>query len=133
MPTIEAGPNVLLADTVGAAGARCIIKRTLRKMQIQPSGGPETYIGWFVAHPWACTVGIEWTIESSARAWTRGNNSGDSDTLAREEANCARLRSHVETLMAAIGVAMDWPGLYPTYRLNGRGYYSLGDLWAAMK
>jgi hypothetical protein len=126
--------KVLSADTPEAAGARCIIKRTLRQMAL-PVGEPAEYVAWFVAHPWACTTGIERALQQSVRAYERN------DTV-REN----RYANQVVVLMGALGFRLDWPGLYPTFiynspkpenlpggRWGGGECYQLSHVWTLLE
>ncbi len=55
----------------------------------------------------------------SARAWEIGNNSGDSATLAAMTRRENRLAAEGAALLAPLGIACDWPGLYPSFKVNG--------------
>ena len=126
--------SILEADTPAAAGARTIIKRTLRKQRLPVSDDAEELAGYFMARPWACTAGIERALQNSARAYERG------DTTAEQ-----RYARQVETLMALLEVRLTWPGLYPTYiymlpkpakmppGLFAREVYDLGALWRLLR
>ncbi len=55
----------------------------------------------------------------AARAWERGNNSGDNATLDSENENCDRLRELGERILKIWGVAASYPGLYPVFTVPG--------------
>lgn len=57
--------------------------------------------------------GITQTFEDAARSWERGNNSGNSATMAAEDENCDRLRDRGERILKLWGVKTSYPGLYP--------------------
>jgi hypothetical protein len=60
----------------------------------------------------------------SAKAWEDGNNSGDPKFLAkmtREEIHQAR---NGERLLNPLGIKCDWPGLYPSFEVNGYHEYT---------
>ena len=63
-------------------------------------------------------------FEAAARAWERGNNSGDPRRLEYGEDQCDRLRAKAVKLITECwpGITVSWPGLYP--------YYS-GPNWSA--
>lgn len=72
-------------------------------------------------------------FEKAARAWERGNNSGDSERLAIEEKRCDHLRNEAETLLKPLGIVCDYPGLYPSFKVAGFDYYDcLGAISAAI-
>lgn len=62
-------------------------------------------------------------VNASAKAWERGSNSGNNATLAQ----CTREENDLATRAEALlsrhcpGVTMDWPGLYPCYKVPGKG------------
>lgn len=55
----------------------------------------------------------------AAKAWETGNNSGDGDKLALGEARCDRLRREAEALLRPLGIKCSYPGLYPSFTVNG--------------
>ncbi len=63
-------------------------------------------------------------FERAARAWTRGNNSGSSDTMKRMNALCERYRNEAEALLTPLGIVVDYPGLYPSFTVGGFSYHS---------
>jgi len=63
-------------------------------------------------------------FERAARAWVRGNNSGDSDVMRRCNKQCDDYRNKAEALLAPLGIAVDYPGLYPSFTVGGFGYHS---------
>lgn len=63
-------------------------------------------------------------FELAARAWTRGNNSGNNETMRRCNALCDQYRAQAEALLAPLGVAVDYPGLYPSFTVAGYSYHS---------
>jgi hypothetical protein len=60
----------------------------------------------------------------AASAWVRGNNSGNSETLTRCETQCDKYRRRAEALLAPLEIVTDYPGLYPSFTVNGRAEYS---------
>jgi hypothetical protein len=63
-------------------------------------------------------------FDSAARAWERGNNSGNNATMAACEARCETLRNEAEQLLKPLGIEVDYPGLYPSFTVNGFGYHT---------
>lgn len=55
----------------------------------------------------------------AANAWTRGSNSGDNLTVSRENARCQKLRDKAEALLAPLRIEVDYPGLYPSFKVKG--------------
>jgi len=73
-------------------------------------------------------------FKASASAWERANNCpGDTDYQRRYKAHCeAREQSQAdkgEALLAPFGIACDWPGLYPSFKVKG---YTVHDLRSAL-
>jgi hypothetical protein len=60
----------------------------------------------------------------AARAWERGNNSGNSVFKTRGEQQCERLRTEAESLISPLGITVDYPGLFPSFKVNGFGYHT---------
>jgi len=68
-------------------------------------------------------------INRAADAWERGNNSGNSEKLEKACKICDQLRSEAETILKEYGITTDYPGLYPTYKIeNGFTFYDLESL-----
>lgn len=63
-------------------------------------------------------------FELSAKAWEIGNNSGNPETLATMEKRHVRLASEGEAMLAPLGIKCDWPGLYPSFEINGHHEYA---------
>ena len=55
----------------------------------------------------------------AARAWVNGNNSGNMTAMKRGDRRCAKLRKEAEQLLAPFGIIVDYPGLYPSFTVNG--------------
>lgn len=60
----------------------------------------------------------------SAQAWERGNNSGDSAILAECEKEENRQAKNGETLLKPFEITVDWPGLHPSFKVNGFDEYA---------
>jgi hypothetical protein len=60
----------------------------------------------------------------SAKAWIRGNNSGNSKTLAECTREENRQAQNGEALLKPFGIETDWPGLYPSFKVNGFSEYT---------
>ena len=96
------------------AGHRVIIKRAMRREKISPATVPDLD-AWAKANPDAVArVLCQW-FDNAARAWTEGNNSGDSATYTRQRAQQERLHRQAESVLALWGVKVDYPGLYPCF------------------
>ncbi len=60
----------------------------------------------------------------SAKAWEDGNNSGDAEILAAQTRRERRLAREGEALLAPLGIKCSWPGLYPSFEVNGFHEYA---------
>ncbi len=63
-------------------------------------------------------------FERAAQAWTAGNNSGKNEALVRYENKCSEYRRKAEALLEPLGIEVDYPGLYPSFKVNGFEHYS---------
>lgn len=63
-------------------------------------------------------------FRASAAAWERGNNSGDPEVFRAQTARERRLAREGEAMLAPLGIKCDWPGLYPSFQVNGFHEYS---------
>jgi hypothetical protein len=73
-------------------------------------------------------------FKRAVSAWTRGNNSGNSEILTRCEAQSDRYREQAEALLKPLGIVTDYPGLYPSFMVKGRAEYSaLSAISAALE
>ncbi len=63
-------------------------------------------------------------FERAAQAWIRGNNSGNNDTMKRCNALCERYRNRAEALLTPLGIEVDYPGLYPSFKVAGFEHHS---------
>jgi hypothetical protein len=64
-------------------------------------------------------------FKRAANALVRGNNSGNGDTLNRCNDLCDRLRVDAEALLKPLGIEVDYPGLYPSFKVKGYTEYSV--------
>ena len=71
------------------------------------------------AKPDAVALVLENLAHESAQAWVRGNNSGDSETMRIAERESNRLGLAIERVMGLLSVSVNWPGLYPSFRVHG--------------
>lgn len=55
----------------------------------------------------------------SAKTWIRGNNSRNAETLKRCDALHIKHAENGEALLSPLGIKCDWPGLYPSFTVNG--------------
>lgn len=60
----------------------------------------------------------------SAKAWERGNNSGNPLTFERETARERSLARDGEAILRPLGITCDWPGLYPSFKAAGYHEYT---------
>jgi len=67
----------------------------------------------------------------AANSWVRGNNSGNSATNRKCVSQCERFRNRAEALLIPLGVAVDYPGLYPSFTVRGFSYHSTESAVAA--
>ena len=65
----------------------------------------------------------------SAKAWVEGNNSGNPETLELMTGIERDTAQKGEALLAPLGIKCDWPGLYPSFTVNG---YSEHDTESAV-
>ena len=73
-------------------------------------------------------------FQKAARAWERGNNSGDNDTLRRCNNQCDDYREKAEAILKPMGIETDYPGLYPSFMVRGGTYYTpLSAISAALE
>ncbi|MES2367362.1 MAG: hypothetical protein V4563_15910 [Pseudomonadota bacterium] len=64
-------------------------------------------------------------FERAARAWVRGNNSGNAAvTYPKCLKLCERYRNEAEALLTPLGIEIDYPGLYPSFTVAGYSYHS---------
>lgn len=117
----------LAQETRQNAGARALIKRCYRRWRKKgnaPHGLPAGDLeAWARANPMALLFSLKSKVSASKRAYVRGNDSRDAATL-REET--LRERNHAEdhdAVCALLGIVVDWPGLHPSYTVNGKGYH----------
>jgi len=64
-------------------------------------------------------------FDQAAKAWVRGNNSGNTDTLSSCQDKTDRLRAEGEALLKPFGIECDYPGLYPSFKVNGYDEHSI--------
>ena len=77
---------------------------------------------------------VERMFERAARQWVRGNNSGNPDTLKRCERKCDKLRRGAVSLLAPLHIEVDFPGLYPSFKVRGFDHHSaLSAISAALE
>lgn len=70
----------------------------------------------------------------AALAWERGNNSGNNEKLKRGYALCDKYRQEAIKLLAPLGIEVDFPGLYPSFKVNGFDHHhTLGAISAAIE
>lgn len=108
------------------SGARAIVERAARAVGVNLDRNTPTdeLKAWAKAHPAAVARSCRRWWEKSARAWARGNNSGDNAILAREEENHRLYANQAETVAAWCGITeIHYPGLYPCFRINGHNEY----------
>jgi len=69
-------------------------------------------------------------IEKGARAWERGNNSGSNEILTQQEAKSEKHYNDAEKLIKDVypNIEIDYPGLYPSFKINGAWFYTLESL-----
>jgi hypothetical protein len=63
-------------------------------------------------------------FQRAARAWERGNNSRDGAALERGNRQCDQMRAQAEELLKPFGIAVDYPGLYPSFTVAGYSYHT---------
>lgn len=63
-------------------------------------------------------------FDQAARAWSRGSGSGSNDKMKAANAKCQKLRDQAEALLAPLGIEVDYPGLYPSFKVKGFTEYS---------
>jgi len=68
---------------------------------------------------------VEKLFNRAANAWVRGNNSGDTKTMNRCNHLCGQLRRDAEALLKPLKIEVDYPGLYPSFKVNGFCEYTV--------
>jgi hypothetical protein len=58
-------------------------------------------------------------FERAAQAWVSGNNSGDNAYNKRAVVRCDKFRTEAEALLKPYGIEVDYPGLYPSFKVKG--------------
>lgn len=76
--------------------------------------------------------GVEKAFEKAVRRWAVGNNSGNPVTLERCLCECDTWRAVAEQVLVLFGAETDYPGLYPTFRIEGKTVY-FGSLTVALR
>jgi hypothetical protein len=108
------------------AGHRVIIKRALRSLGYNASDfTPENLDIWAKNNPQQLTAVLTTWFGAAAKAWERGNNSGDNETLHRCEAEMVRKREQAESVLSLFDIECDYPGLYPSFMYKGFAHHSL--------
>ena len=64
-------------------------------------------------------------FEKAAKAWETGNNSGNTERMTIYEKRCEDYRKLAEDLLAPFGITCDYPGLHPSFKVNGFGHHSV--------
>lgn len=67
----------------------------------------------------------EHLFNRAANAWINGNYSGDGAKLTRGEKQCDKLREQAEALLAPLKIEVDYPGLYPSFKVRGYEHHSV--------
>lgn len=60
----------------------------------------------------------------AALAWERGSNSGNTEGMKRGEKQCEACRARAELMLEPLGIAVDYPGLYPSFTVAGGSYHT---------
>ena len=67
-------------------------------------------------------------FDRAARAWERGNNSGDNAYMIRSKLNQNHLHRKAEKLLDPLGIDCSYPGLYPCFYFNEYQYHDLASV-----
>lgn len=82
---------------------------------------------------WLATL-ADVLFAQAANAWVRGNNSGDTKKNKKAVLLCRKLRDEAEALLSPLGIKVDYPGLYPTFKVRGfTEYTTLNAISAALE
>jgi len=122
------GAAILGGGDRAKAGARCIVKRSMRK--VARANGvpvpaaitrytPAELAAWALANPLPVLAACVAAMERAADHWIRGNNSGNSDAHAEGCRQCDWLREDATVVLALWEIVVDFPGLFPTYSRAG--------------
>lgn len=88
---------------------------------------------------------VEALFEAAAKAWENGNNGVDENgtpvdlklkgkNLAKQERLCVKFRKDAEKLLKPLRISVDYPGLYPSFNVNGADWYDVrGAVNAALR
>lgn len=61
----------------------------------------------------------------AALTWERGNNNASiPGYYAKCMKRCEKLRNEAEALLSPLGIKCDYPGLYPSFKVNGYDEHS---------
>jgi hypothetical protein len=63
-------------------------------------------------------------FKRAATAWTIGNNSGDAGVYDDFCKRCENYRNKAEDLLKPLGITVDYPGLFPSFTVDGFSYHS---------
>ena len=72
-------------------------------------------------------------FNKAAKAWVRGNNSGDNDILEQCDKLSDKHQNYAESLLSPYGITVDYPGLYPVYHYKNMDYYTVHELIEAIR
>jgi hypothetical protein len=119
---------------------RVLIKRILRSLgqQVDNDAKNQTLETMLFNVSHAVPVLVAKKIDSqwneAAKAWEDGNNSGNCRILERKEIECDEIRNAAIRVMETVfKVSVDFPGLYPSFMVNGFSEHStLGAIKAAL-
>lgn len=68
--------------------------------------------------------GADHWFRHAAWTWERGNNSGNNRIREECDALCENYRARAEKIMTLFDVQVDYPGLYPSFKVNGFDHHS---------
>lgn len=73
----------------------------------------------------------DFLFRCAAKAYERGNNSGDSEYMEKQYALCDKLRGKAEALLTPYGIEVDYPGLCPSFKVRGYDHYTTESAMSA--
>ena len=123
MTTVTAVEHWHNRDSQIGATARAQAKRTLARHAItidnRTRDNPAAIETILRANPKYAALSFIACVETAAKNWEIGNNSGDSRKLEESLRYCDRFQNAAEVVAALFGCTLSWPGLYPVLKDAG--------------
>ncbi len=70
-------------------------------------------------------------VDRSKRAWEESNDGDNSEALRKSESDKEKECGEIlESMCALLGIEIYWPGLYPSFKVNGYSCHTIEDALA---